>query len=168
MSNERVTLHMVCGKVAAGKSTLAADLAATDGTALIAEDAWLAALYGDQMSSLQDYVRFSARLRSIMGPHVASLLQAGLSVVLDFPANTRQTRLWMREIVETAGAAHQLHVLTTPDALCLERLHRRNAAGDHPFAATEEQFRQISKHFEPPAPDEGFDLVIQDQANGTV
>lgn len=41
------TLHMICGKIAAGKSTLAARLAEADRTVLIAEDDWLGALYAD-------------------------------------------------------------------------------------------------------------------------
>ena len=58
---------------------------------LIAEDAWLGALYADQMASGADYLRCSARLRGIMGPHVAGLLEAGVSVALDFPACLSQT-----------------------------------------------------------------------------
>ena len=88
------TLHLLCGKIAAGKSTLAASLSAADATVLIAEDAWLKALFGAEMSSIQDYVRCLARLREAIAPHVVSLLKAGVSVVLDFPANTVLNRRW--------------------------------------------------------------------------
>lgn len=155
----RPTLHLVCGKIAAGKSTLAARLAAADGTVLVAEDAWLAALFGDEMTTGADYVRYAARLRSAMGPHVTALLTAGLSVVLDFPANTVESRLWMRGIFEAAGAGHRLHLLAPPDAVCLERLRLRNAQGDHPFKVSEAQFVRFSRHFAPPAPEEGFTIV---------
>lgn len=154
------TLHMLCGKIAAGKSTLAARLAARPGTVLIAEDAWLGALFTDEMLSGKDYVRYSARLRTVMGPHVAALLNAGVSVVLDFPANTLDNRAWMSGILEQTGAANQMHVLDAPDELCLARLHARNARRDHPFAPTEAQFYQFSKHFVAPGSEEGFTLVI--------
>ena len=85
-----------------------------------------------------------------------------MSVVLDFPANTVETRAWMREILDQTGTAHQMHVLTTPDAVCLARLQARNAAGDHAFAATEEQFRRFSRHYAEPTPEEGFTLVFHD------
>ncbi|WP_374213319.1 AAA family ATPase [Psychromarinibacter sediminicola] len=150
---------MLCGKIAAGKSTLAARLARAPGTVLIAEDVWLGALFADQMSSGADYVRCSGRLRAAMGPHVVSLLEAGVSVVLDFPANTVAQRGWMREILEASGAGHRLHLLDPPDAVCLARLRARNAQGDHPFAATEAQFHRFSRHFAPPGPDEGFTIV---------
>lgn len=154
-------LHMFCGRIASGKSTLAAGIAA-EGAVLIAEDAWLGALYADQMASGADYLRCSARLRGIMGPHVAGLLEAGVSVALDFPANTVETRGWMRGILAQTGAAHQMHVMTTDEAECLARLARRNAGGDHPFAVTEEQFRRFSRYYAPPTKDEGFELVLHD------
>lgn len=159
MSSTSPTLHMLCGKIASGKSTLAAQLGGSDGTIILVEDDWLNALYSQEMSSISDYVRCTSKLRKIIGPHIASLLNAGVSVVLDFQANTLESRDWMRSILEQTKAAHKLHVLDVPDEICMERLHARNAKGVHPFAATEEQFRQISKHFVAPSPNEGFNIL---------
>lgn len=153
------TLHMLCGKVAAGKSTLAAELARKPGTVLIAEDEWLSTLFGDQMRSVADYVRVSDRLRSVMGPHVAMLLRAGISVVLDFPANTVGLRGWMLGILEDAGADHVLHYLDMKDDVCINRLRVRNRAGTHQFAASDAQFHQINAAFVPPSAEEGFKVV---------
>lgn len=152
-------LHMVCGKIGAGKSTLTKQLAAAPGTVLISEDAWLAALYPGEIRELPDYVRCAGRLKQVMAPHVAALLQAGVSVVLDFPANTVASRQWMRGIFEAAGAAHALHFLDVPDAVCKERLRARNASGTHPFETTDEQFELITSHFAAPSPQEGFTVV---------
>ncbi|PHP67432.1 cell division protein ZipA [Zhengella mangrovi] len=159
MSQSSPTLHMLCGKIAAGKSTLASRLAGSERTVLIAEDDWLDALFSDQMATIADYVRCSGKLRAVMGPHVSALLEAGTSVVLDFPANTVGNRDWMRGILEASGAAHQLHVLTVPDEVCLARLARRNAGGDHPFAVTEEQFHRMSRYYVEPTAGEGFNIV---------
>ena len=160
MPDATPTLHMLCGKIAAGKSTLATRLGAQPHTVVVSEDAWLSALFGDQMSTVSDYVRCAAKLRTVMGPHVSSLLTAQVSVVLDYHANTIENRAWMRGLFEQSGASHQLHVLTTSDDECLKRLHARNAQGDHPFAATEAQFHQVSKHFVAPTPEEGFNIVM--------
>lgn len=159
------TLHLLCGKIAAGKSTLASKLAESNGTVLIAEDQWLNALFSDEMATASDYVQYASKLRKIMGPHVSSLLHAGASVVLDFQANTVESRAWMRGLFEAANASHRLHVLAPPDEVCLERLHKRNKQGDHPFAATEAQFRQFSKYFVAPSPDEGFNVVMHEEEN---
>lgn len=162
MSETSAVLHMICGKIAAGKSTLAEELAQTPGVVRIAEDDWLGTLFADQMTTGADYLRCSAQLRTVMGPHVVALLRAGVSVVLDYPANTRDQRAWMRGLFEAAGVAHQLHVLDVPDEVCLARLRARNAEGAHAFAATEAQFHQFTKHLETPTDAEGFDLVIYD------
>lgn len=159
MPDRSPILHMLCGKIAAGKSTLAAGLASAPGSVLIAEDDWLNTLFAEELVSLPDYVRCSSKLRRIMAPHVAALLNAGASVVLDFPANTVEQRAWMRSILEKTTAAHQLHLLDAPDEVCLTRLRMRNSQGDHPFAVTEAQFRQFSSHFLAPTRDEGFNVV---------
>ncbi|SOE18062.1 predicted kinase [Hoeflea halophila] len=152
-------LHLVCGKIASGKSTLTAKLGAMPGTVVIAEDDWLAALYSDEMSSISDYVRCSAKLQAIMGPHIVSLLTAGVSVALDYPANTVANRLWMRAIIDVTDVAHKLHFLDVPDDVCKARMRARNEGGDHPFAVSDEQFEKISKHFVAPTPQEGFNIV---------
>jgi predicted kinase len=156
-------LHLACGKIAAGKSSLCARLAAAPGTILIGEDVWLKRLFGEEMHEVADYVRVAAKLRSAIGPHVVDLLKAGLDVVLDFPANTVATRAWMKGLAEAAGAAHRLHWLDVPDEVCRERLRRRNAAGEHEFAATDAQFDLITRYFQPPGPEEGLEVVREAQ-----
>jgi predicted kinase len=150
---------MVCGKIAAGKSTLTRRLASAPATVLISEDAWLDALYPGEIHELSDYVRAAGRLKQAMAGHVAALLSAGVSVVLDFPANTVANRAWARGIFEKAGATHQLHFLDVPDAVCKERLRARNAGGDHPFETSDAEFDLITRHFVAPAAQEGFEIV---------
>ncbi|HEX5183822.1 MAG TPA: ATP-binding protein [Allosphingosinicella sp.] len=156
-------LHLACGKIAAGKSTLCAVLAAAPATVLIAEDFWLKRLFGDEMKDVADYARVAARLRGPMGAHVADLLRAGVDVALDFPANTRATRAWMKGIADAASARAVLHWLDVPDETCRARLHRRNAEGVHDFAGvTDEQFDLITSRFQPPEPDEGLEVVREE------
>ncbi len=162
MTQTPPVLHMLCGKIAAGKSTMAARLAEPDGTVLISEDGWLSALFGDEMATPKDFMRVSAKMRAAMGPHIVALLNAGVSVVLDFQANTPESRQWMRGLLDQTKEAHALHVLMPPEAVCLERLRARNASGQHPFTVSEAQFHQVSKYFSPPDPAEGFTLVLHE------
>jgi predicted kinase len=155
----QVTLHLVCGKIGAGKSTLTQRLADAPATVLISEDTWLAHLYPGEITSVADYVRCVRRLRAALTDHLCALLGAGLSVVLDFPANTPTSRAWMREVFERAGVAHELHYLDVPDVVCKQRLHDRNVAGTHPFAPTDAEFEEITRYFVAPAPEEGFHIV---------
>ncbi|MFD2205777.1 AAA family ATPase [Kiloniella antarctica] len=158
MTNSSNTLHLVCGKIAAGKSTLARDLSANPQVILINEDTWLSRLYPDEINTIPDYIRCSSRLRSIMEDHVQQLLQAGLSVVLDFPANTQNIRQWMLGISTRAGVQNCLHYLEASDAVCKKRLHARNAAGSHEFNPTDEQFDELTAYFVPPKVDEGLEI----------
>jgi predicted kinase len=155
------TLHLVCGKIAAGKSTLCGRLAAMSATLLISEDHWLSRLYPDELESVADYVKYAARLRGPMGGHVAELLRAGISVVLDFPANTVARRRWMLDIAEAAGAAHVLHYLDLPDEVCRARLRRRNAERSHDYAASDEEFDLITSYFQPPHTEEGLNVLVE-------
>lgn len=155
----KATLHMICGKIAAGKSTLTRDLGRQPQTIVISEDAWLSPLFGPEMKTVEDYVRYSRRLREAMGPHIQGLLGQGLSVVLDFPANTLSARAWMKTLYEAAGADHRLHFLDVPDEICKARLRARNAAGDHPFAATDAEFEAITRYFVAPSAEEGFIIL---------
>lgn len=159
MTRPLPVLHMLCGKIASGKSTLAAQLAQHSNTVLIAEDAWLHALFADDLDTVEDYVRCSAKLRGAIGPHVCALLQAGVSVVLDFAANTPRQRRWLRDIIEQTGVSHCLHVLDVPDEACLARLRVRNATGQHPFAVTDGQFCEVTSHFTAPGAAEGFRVL---------
>ncbi|MBR1221359.1 ATP-binding protein [Bradyrhizobium sp. U87765 SZCCT0131] len=153
-------LHLLCGKIAAGKSTLAVELGAQPHTVTVAEDDWLSGLYPGEIRTVADYGRCSARLRGVMAPHLAALLRAGLSVVLDFPANTPANRAWMRGIVEEAGVGHRLHYLDVPDEVCRARLRERNARGDHAYTVTDAEFDIITSHFVAPSHDEGFTIMI--------
>jgi predicted kinase len=153
------TLHLVCGKIAAGKSTLCARLAAAPGAVLIEQDRWLKCLFGDEMREVADYLRVLPKLCAAMGPHVTELLKAGVDVVLDFPANTAKMRAWMKGLAEAAGGPHVLHLLDVPDEECRARLRRRNAEGKHDFAASDAQFDEITSYFQPPAAEEGLNVA---------
>ncbi|MEO1162101.1 MAG: AAA family ATPase, partial [Pseudomonadota bacterium] len=95
-----------------------------------------------------------------MEPHLIALLESGVSVVLDFPANTPDLRKWAQGVLDRAGCAHKLHFLDVPDDVCRARLRERNAAGNHAFAVTDEQFDLVTRHFVTPSAEEGFQVVL--------
>lgn len=67
MSHSKPILHMLCGKIVSGKSTLATELARQDATALFSEDEWLSCLFGDGIHTLNDHVRYESNLSQFMG-----------------------------------------------------------------------------------------------------
>ena len=159
-STQVTTLYLLCGKIGAGKSTLARRLAARPATLLIDQDHWMSNLFPTENRTFDDFARLSARLRAAIGPHIVDVLQHGLSVVLDFPANTVPYRSWMRGLIAQANVAHELHLLDVPDAICKQRLRQRNAHGKHPYQVSEATYDLFTSYFVPPGPDEGFNIIV--------
>jgi predicted kinase len=154
-------LLFLCGKMAAGKSTLARELAARENAMLFVQDEWSETLFPIAIVNVATYLEYSGRINKMVAPIVIELLSRGVSVVLDFPGNTRNQRAWFREIIERAGAAHELHLLDTPDAICKAQLKARSAhlPPGTPWTS-EADFELISSHFRAPAEDEGFNIVV--------
>jgi predicted kinase len=157
MAPSNATLHMLCGKIAAGKTTLSAKLGLAENTLVISEDRWIEQLYGPELKTLADFFDRCERLRATLAPHVVDLLRTGVSVVLDFHANTVRSRAWMRAIFEAAEASHQLHFLDVPDEVCRSRMHARKACGGD--GVSDAEFDHVTSFFVPPDPSEGFNVI---------
>jgi len=161
----KAKLMFVCGKMAAGKSTLARDLAAREQAVLLVQDEFLDRLYPGEIIDIPDFVKYSARLRSALEPHVCALLAKGISVVLDFPGNTKAQRAWFRAMFEHANAGHELHFIDASDALCKRQLEERSKhlVPGAPWT-TEAEFDAITAFFQPPTEDERFNVIHHERA----
>ena len=150
----------MCGKMAAGKSTLARELAEQEDAVLLVQDEVLDHLFPVEITDIAGFVKCSSRLQSALAPHICALLAKGFSVVLDFPANTKTQRAWFRELFERADARHELHYVDASDALCKRQLEERSkdlAAGT-PWT-TDAEFEAITVYFQPPSEEERFNVV---------
>jgi predicted kinase len=154
-------LIFLCGKMAAGKSTLARQLAARDNAVLFVQDELLDALYPGAVINVASYIEYSARINRTLAPYVVDLLSRGVAVVLDFPGNTRNQRAWFRDIIDRANAAHELHHVDTADEISKRQLKARSQhlPPGTPWT-TEADFDLIASHFVAPAQDEGFNVVV--------
>lgn len=154
------TLHFLCGKMASGKSTLAAELESTYNAILLCEDNWLIELYPDEIVDITGYLEYSARLKNVVSDHVKSLLSRGVSVVLDFPGNTENQRKWFRSIYESVKVSHVLHFIDASDELCLHQLKQRSEDKSAGTAFTsEKEFYEITKYFQAPFENEGYNVI---------
>ena len=153
-------LIFFCGKMAAGKSTLARDLADQEDAVLLVQDDLLDALFPGEIADIQVFLKFSSRLRNALTPHVCSILSKGISVVLDFPGNTREQRAWFRELIEHANVEHELHFVDASDALCKSQLRDRSKGlpAGTPWTS-DEDFDAVNAHFQAPSEDEEFRVV---------
>lgn len=155
--NNYGTLILLCGKMSSGKSTKAVELRDKMGAILISEDDWLSKLYAEEITSFQDYINYSSRLKPIIKEHVQSILENGVSVVMDFPANTKNQRKWLKEIFYEKSYPHKLIYLEADDEICLNRLkYRRESQPERANFDTPEVFKQVTAYFEEPSLIEGF------------
>jgi predicted kinase len=157
-------LIFFCGKMAAGKSTLAGKLAAQERAVVLSQDTLVEQLFPGEIVDIPSFVKYAGRLTSAIGPHVVALLALGHSVVLDFPGNTRSQRAWFRTLFEQAGADHELHFIDASDALCKQQLKERSKhlPPGTPWTS-EAEFDMIMAHFLPPADDEQFNVIRHDR-----
>ena len=153
-------LFFLCGKMAAGKSTLARQLAARQDAMLFEQDHWVETLFPNMIVNVATYIEYSGRINRIVAPIVVDVLTRGISVVMDFPGNTRNQRAWFRSIIDQAGVEHQLHFVDTPDDICKAQLKARSAhLPPGTKWTTDEDFELISSHFRAPEHDEAFTIV---------
>lgn len=155
------TLHVLCGRIAAGKSTLAKTLARQHKAVLFSEDAQLSTLYGDLIASFSDYLDYAKRLRQLIAPMTIDLLSQGQNVVLDFQANTPKSRQWFQGIYKEAKARHRLHYVTTSTETCRLRLAQRvKESGEKANAIALNEFDAVNRRFVAPEVNEGFNVEI--------
>jgi predicted kinase len=158
-------LVFLCGKMAAGKSTLARDLAQREDAILLVQDEFLDSLFPGEITDIAGFVKCSTRVKDALAPHICALLSKGISVVLDFPANTKAQRAWFRGIFERANVEHELHFVDASDALCRIQLNdrSRHRPPGSPWT-TEAEFDAITVYFQPPSEDEKFNVVRHERA----
>lgn len=146
--------------MAAGKSTLARQIAAHESALLLVEDHFLVALYPGEVTDVAAYITRSQRIRSALAGLVSDLLSRGLSVVLDFAGNTRRQREWFRQLIDEAGVAHELHFIDASHDVCKRQLRERSARLPDGAAWTSDaEFDAITTYFEPPTDDESFNII---------
>lgn len=154
------TLYFFCGKMGAGKSTKSKQLALDHHAVLLSEDEWLSSLYPHQITSFEDYLKFSALLKPLVKKHVQNILSVGTNVVMDFPANTQKLRKWFLDIVTEVNASHQLIFLNLNNDQCLRQIaQRRNEQPERAAFDTEAVFIQVTKFFEAPEASEGLNIL---------
>ena len=132
---------------------------------LLVQDEFLESLFPGEITDIPGFVKCSSRVKNALAPHVCALLARGISVVLDFPGNTRAQRTWFRELFERANVEHELHFVHASDAVCKRQLRDRSQRlpPGAPWT-TDAEFEAITRYFQPPSEDEGFDVIRHERA----
>lgn len=138
-------LIIVCGLPGSGKSTHARALQARLGAILFSADEWMDALSIDLWDERRE------RVEALQWKLAQQLLAAGLTVIIEWGTWSRSERDTLRTTARSLGAAVELHYLSAPVEILLERIQRR--ARENP-RIKEQQLLQWVEMFEAPTPDE--------------
>src|SRR4051794_12059859 len=111
---------LTCGLPAAGKTTLARQLAADRGALRLTQDEWLIALGS---SPWDETTR--ERLDSELWRLAQDVLRLGVSVVVDFGLWARIERDEMRTVARELGVGVELHYLEVPTDELWRRIQAR-------------------------------------------
>ncbi len=164
--NQKGTLIFFCGKMGSGKSTKSKEIAKDMGAIILSEDEWLSSIYPDEIENLDSYIKYSMRLKPLLKSHVQDILNIGINVVMDFPANTKKQRQWFKDIFSKHNIQHTLFYIEANDQLCLKQIEQRRSTNPerHKFD-TEEVFHKVNSFFQAPSADEAFNVKIIDRKN---
>jgi len=154
-------LIFFCGKMGAGKSTKAKEIAQEQNAVLLSEDEWLSTLYPNEINTFEEYITFSSKIKPLVRALVIDILERGTSVVMDFPANTPRQRRWFRELASEANANHELIYLKVSNKTCLKQIAKRRIEQPQRAAFdTPEVFHAVTQYFEEPTESEALNIHI--------
>jgi predicted kinase len=158
--NETPTAHLMCGLVAAGKSTYARRLAAERHAFYASLDAWMLQLHGIRFHE-PEYAPLADRCRLQIWSAAEQVLRLGHDVVLDWNFwNPERRRAW-KERIEAAGFGVLLHFVDVPLETAIARAAERAASGDPTsYRLTEADVRHHASIFVPPTDAEDISTTV--------
>jgi predicted kinase len=139
-------LILICGMSGSGKTTLAKSLEAKLHAIRLSADDWMQALSID----LYDH-SMRGRVEQLQWKIGRELLAAGLTIIIEWGTWARSERDALRLGARALNAAVELHYLTAPTEVLLERIRRRNM--EEPPIREDDLLRWIPT-FEVPTPEE--------------
>ncbi len=158
---KRSKIIFYTGKMGVGKSTHSKQLSLTSKAIYLSEDDMLSTLYPEEIHSIKDYVNYSSRIKIFVKELVYKLTSNGLDVVLDFPGNTVEQRAWLKELITFCNSNHKLIYLKANDEYCLQHIMKRSVEEPKRYKFdSKEMYQKITKYFEEPSIEEGFNIEI--------
>lgn len=141
-----VTLIVMVGLPAAGKTTRARELAATCSALRLTPDHWMIPLFGDSMADGKRFV-LEGRLISV----TLQALRLGTSVVLDYGLWGRDERSALHWLARQSGADYRMVYLPVEKDVQLARIARRQKEEPHrTFPMSEGDVSQWREQFQVP------------------
>ncbi|NOZ51906.1 MAG: ATP-binding protein [Gammaproteobacteria bacterium] len=165
-------IHMICGPVGSGKTTIAHRLADEHGAICFSEDEWLNTLFfADVRPGLMDEpseqiaqwaVERYLRCRVQIWLLCEQLLTQGGQVILDGGLSTKEQRDMLKAKAVTRGFPYQLYYVDSDHHIRKNRVIKRNLEKPKTFSieVTSELFDLLEECFEPPVDEELINAIV--------
>lgn len=148
----------MCGMVAAGKTTLARQLAEDLPAVRLSRDEWMLRLHGGRFDD-PDYVQRLGPCTELMWDVALDIVRSGSHVVLDWNFWSRERRMEARHRAEAAGVGVVVHWIDVPVEEVVERARRRlGAKPPDAHEIDERSVRHFATIFEAPMDEEGLPI----------
>lgn len=145
-------IHLICGKICAGKSVYAKALAEETGGVILSADE-VTTLFAADLGPRHDEV--SRRVRDYLCQKAAQIASWGVCVILDWGFWTKEMRRDTAAFFRRQGLPCVWHYLDISDAVWEERIRSRNARpGPADYTVDEGLKEKCLRLFEAPAPEE--------------
>lgn len=152
------TVHVMCGLVAAGKSTIARSVAAEVGAVRLSRDEWMLRLHGGRFDD-PSAVEFLERVDPLMWDVALDIATAGMPVLLDWNFWSRKRRAEARRRTGERALGLVVHWVDVSVDVAVRRAGQRQAKGPRDaYAISEAEVRHFATIFEPPTDDERLDV----------
>ncbi|MBM7784909.1 AAA family ATPase [Tenggerimyces flavus] len=149
------TAHLIYGYIGSGKTTYAQELERTLPAMRFTTDEWIAKLYDEDESHLQDFRALVSRVEAVMEPLWCRCLELGIDVVVYMGFWARTKRDAARSLAEHLGATAQLHYVHCPDEIAWARVeHRNQDLPGNSIRMVRNTFDVLKVRFEPLGDDE--------------
>ncbi len=157
---------LLCGPVGSGKSSFARSVVERGGAVHLSLDEWMIRLFGRELPRAEHQARLGA-CYALLIDQAAAIALAGVTAILDGGFWHRRLRDAARSKLSERGVDHTLCVFELSDEQRWARLERRNAAlGELDYEITREMFELFATCYEPPGPDEVFEVVEAAELSG--
>ncbi|OUR97361.1 hypothetical protein A9Q84_13635 [Halobacteriovorax marinus] len=155
-------IHLICGPIGAGKTTLAHDIAKEYGAIRFSEDEWLSELFvpnapenlmEESIQVIGEWASGKYQLCRVQIWQVCEqLLSRGVSIVLDGAAANKEQRDLIRKKAKKHNVDFQLHFISADKEVRRERVLDRNSKKGKTYSieVNQEMFDHMEVFFEPP------------------
>ena len=160
---------ILCGKVAAGKTTYAKQLARSLPSVILSIDDLVVSLRELKTLPYRSKKELEGKIRAYDGSLAKQLVPQGITCIIDHGHWTRDSRQQIIDACRADGLPYRLVWLTCPRGIRLQRLKQRNeqvrSSGEKGYVIDAEQLERFDSWFEELSEEERMHAEVLETGN---